>query len=166
MDYIYTKSLISGFFFFIFFSKKVLTVIIFSNRIWGTDGTDGTEGTAVKLRKGILNMEINSSGDVYQQIVNYYRKYISLGVLEVNYKMPSCRELAISIGVNHKTVEKAYSELVKEGLIYNVPKKGFYVKGKQEKDNKMVREVLLKLKLQGVSKEELEQEIALVYKED
>ena len=109
-------------------------------------------------------MEINNSGNVFEQIVNYYRKYISLGLLEGNDKMPSCRELAIKIGVNHKTVDKAYQQLVKEGLIYNVPKKGFFVKGKSSlKENKMAKEVILNLKNQGVEKEELLKIINDVY---
>ena len=109
-------------------------------------------------------MEINNSGNVFEQIVNYYRKYISLGLLEENDKMPSCRELAIKIGVNHKTVDKAYQQLVKEGLIYNVPKKGFFVKGKSSlKETKMAKEVILNLKNQGVEKEELLKIINDVY---
>ena len=109
-------------------------------------------------------MEINNTGNVFEQIVNYYRKYISLGLLEENDKMPSCRELAIKIGVNHKTVEKAYQELVKEGLIYNVPKKGFFVKGKAEKkDNRLAKEFILNQKNQGVEKEELLKIIDEIY---
>ena len=109
-------------------------------------------------------MEINNSGNVFEQIVNYYRKYISLGLLEENDRMPSCRELAIKIGVNHKTVDKAYQQLVKEGFIYNVPKKGFFVKGKSSlKENKMAKEVILNLKNQGVEKEELLKIINDVY---
>ena len=101
-------------------------------------------------------MEINNNGNVFEQIVNYYRKYISLGLLVENDKMPSCRELAIKIGVNHKTVDKAYQELVKEGLIYNVPKKGFFVRGKEEEaENKMLTEVIVKLKGQGITKGEI-----------
>lgn len=109
-------------------------------------------------------MEINNNGNVFEQIVNYYRKYISLGLLVENDKMPSCRELAIKIGVNHKTVDKAYQQLVKEGLIYNVPKRGFYVKGKEEKkENKMLKEVIHNLKNQGVTQDELIDMVTLVY---
>lgn len=110
-------------------------------------------------------MEINNTGNVFEQIVAYYRKYISLGLLRENDKMPSCRELAIKIGVNYKTVDKAYQELVKEGLIYNVPKKGFYVKGKEEKENRMVMELIHNLKVQGIPKEEILECIKKVYEE-
>ena len=109
-------------------------------------------------------MEINNNGNVFEQIVNYYRKYISLGLLVENDKMPSCRELAIKIGVNHKTVDKAYQQLVKEGLIYIVPKRGFYVKGREtKKENKMLTEVVLNLKNQGIKKEEFLEVIENIY---
>ena len=110
-------------------------------------------------------MEIRNNGNVYEQIVAYYRKYISLGVLVENEKMPSCRELAIKISVNHKTVEKAYQELVKEGLIYNVPKKGFFVSGKKENDNKMVMDVIFNLRIQGVKEKEILDAVAKIYGE-
>ena len=57
----------------------------------------------IVLRKEII-MEISNTGDVFEQIINYYRKYISLGLLQDGDKMPSCRELAIKLGINHKTV--------------------------------------------------------------
>lgn len=108
-------------------------------------------------------MEINSSGNVQEQIINHYKKYISLGILEENDKMPSCRELAIKIGVNPKTVEKAYNKLIEEGLIYNVPKKGFFVKGKEKNNTKMVLEIVSSLKSKGVKKEEIIDSVNKVY---
>ena len=99
-------------------------------------------------------MEINNSANVYEQIVDHYRKYIQLGILKENEKLPSSREFAIKIGVNAKTVEKAYNKLVEEGLIYNVPKKGFYVKGKQNQDN-VPLDILWELKKKGYKKEEI-----------
>ncbi len=108
-------------------------------------------------------MEINSSGNVQEQIINHYKKYISLGILEENDKMPSCRELAIKIGVNPKTVEKAYNKLIEEGLIYNVPKKGFFVKGKEKNNTKMILEIVSSLKSKGVKKEEIIDSVNKVY---
>ena len=107
-------------------------------------------------------MEINSSANVYEQIVEHYRKYITLGILTENEKLPSSRELAIKIGVNAKTVEKAYSKLVEEGLIYNVPKKGFYVKGKTNHDNAALS-ILDELKKKGYKKEELLEYLDKIY---
>ena len=109
-------------------------------------------------------MQINGNSNVFEQIVNHYRKYITLGVMESGEKMPSCRELAVEIGVNHKTVERAYAELVKEGLIESIPKKGFFVVGEKKK-NPLVKELLLKLKDNGITKEELEEALIEIFGE-
>lgn len=111
-------------------------------------------------------MQINGKENVYEQIINHYRKYIALGVLKPGDKMPSCREFAVEIGVNHKTVERAYSELVKEGLIESIPKKGYFVSGEQKKTNPLVREMLKSLQNQGVSKEEIEAVLEDLYREE
>lgn len=101
-------------------------------------------------------MQINGNSKVFEQIINYYKKCISCGVLKEGEKMPSCRELAVELGVNHKTVERAYGELTKEGLIISIPKKGYFVSG-EKKENLNVKKFLLSLKEQGVTREEIEE---------
>lgn len=123
-------------------------------------GTVGTVGT-----KGADFVQISGKESVYEQIINHYRKYISLGILKPLEKMPSVRELAIEIGVNHKTVERAYQELVKEGLIESIPKKGYFVSGEKKK-NPMIKDVLKNLFDQGVTKEEILEELDAMLRED
>ena len=123
-------------------------------------GTVGTVGT-----KGADFVQISGKESVYEQIINHYRKYISLGILKPLEKMPSVRELAIEIGVNHKTVERAYQELVKEGLIESIPKKGYFVSGEKKK-NPMIRDVLKNLFDQGVTKEEILEELDTILREE
>ena len=123
----------------------------------GTVGAVGTKGAGL--------VQINGKESVYEQIINHYRKYISLGILKPLEKMPSVRELAIEIGVNHKTVERAYAELMKEGLIESIPKKGYFVSGEKKK-NPMIKDVLKNLLNQGVTKEEILEELDALLKED
>lgn len=109
-------------------------------------------------------MQINGTSNVYEQIVEHYRKFISIGVLQNGEKMPSCRELAIELGVNHKTVERAYGELVSLGLIESIPKKGFFVSyNKEKKEDPYVIEILTTLKNKGISKKEILEQIELVF---
>ena len=49
------------------------------------------------------------------------------GVLKENEKLPSKRALAIHLGVSVITVQNAYSQLIDEGFIFSVEKKGFFV---------------------------------------
>ena len=137
--------------------KKVLPFLLFWCYNRGTVGTVGTKGAEL--------VQINGKESVYEQIINHYRKYISLGILKPLEKMPSVRELAIEIGVNHKTVERAYAELMKEGLIESIPKKGYFVSGEKKK-NPMIKDVLKNLLNQGVTKEEILEELDALLKED
>ena len=137
--------------------KKVLPFLLFWCYNRGTVGAVGTKGAEL--------VQINGKESVYEQIINHYRKYISLGILKPFEKMPSVRELAIEIGVNHKTVERAYAELMKEGLIESIPKKGYFVSGEKKK-NPMIKDVLKNLLNQGVTKEEILEELDALLKED
>ena len=74
---------------------------------------------------------LSGKGNVYQQIVDYYKRYISLKIIKPMEKLPSCRTLASELGINPNTVERAYSILEKEGYIITIPKKGVYVLDKK-----------------------------------
>ena len=74
-------------------------------------------------------MDIRLSGkrNIYEDIVTEYARFIRLGVLREGDKLPSCRALAAKLGINPNTVERAFSELEKQGLIRTIPKKGAFV---------------------------------------
>ena len=55
------------------------------------------------------------------------RRQISEGTLKAHEKLPSKRELAEHLGISVITVQNAYGELISEGYIYSVEKRGFYV---------------------------------------
>ena len=79
-------------------------------------------------------MEVYLSGkrNIYEEIVETYAKYIRTGALRAGEKLPSCRGLAMQLGINPNTVERAYSELEKRGLIRTLPKKGAFVREEAE----------------------------------
>ena len=79
-------------------------------------------------------MEVYLSGkrNIYEEIVETYAKYIRTGALRAGEKLPSCRGLAMQLGINPNTVERAYSELEKRGLIRTLPKKGAFVRAEAE----------------------------------
>lgn len=49
------------------------------------------------------------------------------GTLKANEKLPSKRALSENLGVSVITVQNAYAELIAEGYIYSIEKKGFFV---------------------------------------
>ncbi len=74
-----------------------------------------------------MKITLKGKENVYEQIVNEYKRFISLNVLRLDDKLPSCRELAKELGINPNTVAKAYNVLESEGYIKILPKKGVYV---------------------------------------
>jgi GntR family transcriptional regulator/MocR family aminotransferase len=64
---------------------------------------------------------------LYQQLYECIKADISNGKLKINEKMPSKRALADNLGVSTITVENAYGQLIGEGYMYALPKKGYYI---------------------------------------
>ena len=75
-----------------------------------------------------MGIMLKGKDNVYEQIVNEYKKLIELNVIRKDEKLPSCRQLAIELGVNPNTVSRAYTVLEEEGYIVAIPKKGVYVR--------------------------------------
>lgn len=92
-------------------------------------------------------MEIYLTGNkpIFEEIIDSMRLYIKHGILKQGERLPSVRELALSLAVNPNTVMRAYQILTDEGLLVSIPKKGLYVAGdvKEEEPSKLV---LLRLK--------------------
>ena len=64
---------------------------------------------------------------LYEHLCKCIKKDIIEGNLKPGEKLPSKRVFASNLGVSVITVENAYAQLVAEGYIYSLPKKGFYI---------------------------------------
>ena len=64
---------------------------------------------------------------VYEQIVGQVEKYVLSGVLTGGDKMPSVRKLSVELNVNPNTVQRAYTELERNGVIVTAPGRGAFV---------------------------------------
>ena len=89
----------------------------------------------------IINLQGKSS--IHEQIRDQILRYIKLGVLKADDKLPSVRQLAVELGINPNTVQKAYQELENQGYIYTLPKKGAFVSNISDKNENdtLVREL-------------------------
>lgn len=74
-----------------------------------------------------MNIRITGKRSVYLEIAEEYKRFIRLGVLSDGDKLPSVRALAVELGINPNTVERAYTLLESEGYIRTIVKKGAYV---------------------------------------
>ena len=64
---------------------------------------------------------------IFQQIAAQMRQHIALGVYKPKESLPSLRSLAADIQVNPNTVQKAYDELTREGLVESRRGAGLFV---------------------------------------
>ena len=64
---------------------------------------------------------------LYQKLYQNIKKDITSGKLSANEKLPSRRALSENLGISTVTVDNAYDQLMDEGYIYALPKKGYFV---------------------------------------
>ncbi len=64
---------------------------------------------------------------IYEQIIGQVKTAIVAGDIKQGDMLPSIRALAKDLQISVITTKRAYEELEKEGLIFSVSGKGFYV---------------------------------------
>ena len=74
-----------------------------------------------------INIEMDSDIPIYTQLANGLIEGVARGALKTGTTLPSVRSLAADLGVNMHTVNKAYHELEKKGIVTIVPKSGAVV---------------------------------------
>ena len=72
-------------------------------------------------------MEFSQPKGIYQQIAEQIRDRILQGEWQGGERIPSIRELAVSVGVNPNTVTKSYQTLVDRQIIENQRGLGYFV---------------------------------------
>lgn len=74
-----------------------------------------------------LSVDPRSPRPVYQQVIDGVREAVAKGILEEGDRMPSVRELAAQMTLNHNTVARAYQELEREHVIEVVRGHGTFI---------------------------------------
>ena len=64
---------------------------------------------------------------LYEQIIERFQDLMYQEVLKENEKLPSVRSLAMELSINPNTIQRAYTELERQGFIYSVKGKGSFV---------------------------------------
>lgn len=79
-----------------------------------------------------FSLEVDSSVPLYEQLYLHIRQAIVDDTLTTGTKLPSKRKLGEFLDVSQTTVELAYAQLLAEGYIESLPRKGFYVLPQEE----------------------------------
>ncbi len=118
----------------------------------------------------MFRIEPLSRKPVYEQIVEQTETLVLTGAMKPGDQMPSVRSLAVTLSINPNTIQKAYIELDRRGIIQAAPGKGNFIspdareqlcKTKRNQLNAfdtLVRELILA----GVNQEELCERIKML----
>lgn len=77
----------------------------------------------------MIALDYQSRVPIYRQIEDRVLELILLGEYTSDTQLPSVRSLAVELGINPNTIQKAYQELEQDGIIYTVTGKGSFVRG-------------------------------------
>ena len=119
----------------------------------------------------MISLNYRDSRPIYEQIKDNFKQLIIEGVLKTDDRIPSVRELAISMAINPNTIQKAYKELEFEGYVYSVRAKGVFVASLEniahdknsEKLYKNLEDAARELFFVGEDKEKLIETIEKIY---
>ncbi len=89
--------------------------------------------------------KFHNNAPIYIQIMEEIKLRIAKGILKPGDKVPPVRDLAINAGVNPNTMQKALSELEREGVLYSERTAGRFVSEINDGESKMREGISLKL---------------------
>lgn len=118
----------------------------------------------------MIVLDYQDKRPLYEQIIEKVSELILAGVLPEHAPLPSVRSLAMELSINPNTIQRAYQELERRGIIYSVKGKGSFAAGihdlkkqKQEEVLKRFSELIKEAGKLEISKEQLMDEIERVY---
>ena len=113
--------------------------------------------------ESLLKIEFDKAQPIYLQIIDQIKKALARGSLNPGDKLPSQRELALTLGVNPNTIQKAYREMEQMGLTETLRGQGTYIKQgddlvkmvRSEMVNTVAENFINEMLALGCSKEEI-----------
>lgn len=75
----------------------------------------------------MIALDYRDRRPLYEQIIERFQDLMYQEVLKENEKLPSVRSLAMELSINPNTIQRAYTELERQGFIYSVKGKGSFV---------------------------------------
>lgn len=122
----------------------------------------------------MFQIDSQSRTPIYEQIVSQIEKCILNSVLSPNEKLISVRSLSLQMHLNPNTVQKAYTELDRKGVIYSSPGVGTFIaenaveilRQERRKNLEIIKPIIHDFAISGIEKIEIIKIIDEVYEED
>lgn len=122
---------------------------------------------------GMITIDYKDRRPLYQQLMEKIEELALSGLIKADEQLPSVRSLAVELAINPNTIQRAYGELEKKGIVYSVPGRGSFLADSQEALLSQSRNVILQDLVQlierakscGVGREVFLAEAAKLYDE-
>ncbi|MCC0636776.1 MULTISPECIES: GntR family transcriptional regulator [unclassified Clostridioides] len=88
-----------------------------------------------------MEWELDNNKPIYIQLVEHLKLKIVSGEIKIGSKLETVRALAEDAEVNPNTMQKALTELERQGLVYSQRTKGRFVTDDKEKIKAMKEEI-------------------------
>ncbi len=110
-----------------------------------------------------ISIDVKSRTPIFEQLRHNITELALSGILAPDEQLPSVRALACDLAINPNTIQKAYAELERDGIIYSLPARGSFISSdlsaaaRSAKTEALcsVTNAVRQAKLLGASKEEL-----------
>ena len=80
----------------------------------------------------MIQIDYKDRRPIYLQLMDSIEDLAAKGILTADSQLPSVRSLAMELCINPNTIQRAYAELEKKGIIYSVSGKGSFITKDQE----------------------------------
>ena len=75
----------------------------------------------------MISIDKFSRKAIYEQIIEGIERQIVSGVIKELDQLPSIRELSVALSINPNTIQKAFAELDRAGIIFSTQGRGCFV---------------------------------------
>ncbi|MBQ4560498.1 MAG: GntR family transcriptional regulator [Tyzzerella sp.] len=80
----------------------------------------------------MIVIDYHDKRPIYEQVIERFQMLILNGALEADSQLPSVRSLAVDLSINPNTIQRAYTELERRGLIYSIKGRGNFVSSQKD----------------------------------
>lgn len=96
----------------------------------------------------MIVIDYHDKRPIYEQVIERFQMLILNGALEPDTQLPSVRSLAVDLSINPNTIQRAYGELERRGLIYSIKGRGNFVSSHKDVVKEQQELLLEDLKIQ------------------
>ena len=91
----------------------------------------------------VISVDTRDRKPIYEQLTDNIKSLVLRGILKPDEQLPGVRTLAVELAINPNTIQKAYAELERQGIIYSMQGRGSFVTNNVESLRALEREVIL-----------------------